>query len=269
MERALELKSVGNARELGGIPIGDKTVKHNRLLRTASLIEASEEDKNALREKYHVTYVVDLRMSLELGMCPDPVIPGIENLFLPVFEAEDFPGFNEDMAKILTDPNTDRFELMKTAYELGSMNDELYVSFLFEERGKKAYRTFFEYLDKLGDDEAILWHCTDGKDRTGIAAMLVLTALGADRDVIMSDYMLTNEYNKEKIAAARAGLESVPMDTELKDTLLFGAGAVYEAYMNNALLEMEKVCGSPAGYLEKELGINSKKCDEFRRKFLD
>ena len=38
-----------------------------------------------------------------------------------------------------------------------------------------------------------MFHCTAGKDRTGIAAALVLLALGVSRDVVQADYLLTNE----------------------------------------------------------------------------
>lgn len=269
MEKSLKITSVGNARELGGIFADGKTIKHNRLLRTASLAALSLEDCSVLESFYRVASVVDFRMSLERRAAADPEIPGAKHFPLPVLEAEDFPGFNEETAKMLTDPKTDRFALMKNASDLGMLSDRLYVDFLFSARGKAAYRSFFKCLLELPEDCAILWHCTDGKDRTGIASMLLLTALNADRETILSDYMLTNEYNAEKLVAVREGLEHSPFSEEMKELMMFGAGAVYEKYMENALCALEEHYGSPMGYLEQELGVGTSECDELRRKFLE
>ena len=81
MKRSIEFNSVGNARELGGIRIGDKTIKKGALIRTASLAGISSEEKTILEEKYQVAYVVDLRMSLEKNVSPDVALSGAENIF--------------------------------------------------------------------------------------------------------------------------------------------------------------------------------------------
>jgi len=54
----------------------------------------------------------------------------------------------------------------------------------------------FDRLLTLGTDEAILFHCAAGKDRTGVGAALILYALGVDENVIYQDYELTNLYRK-------------------------------------------------------------------------
>lgn len=269
MEHKLRLASVGNARELGGFHANGKTVRHGLLLRTASLAALSAEDAQALERVYRVAAVVDLRMSLEQKQSPDPTIPGAENIFLPVLEAEDFPGFDENVAKILTDPNADRLALMKRAHEMGMLSDRLYVDFLFSERGKAAYRALFRCLLELPEGCSILWHCTDGKDRTGVASMLILSALGAERQTVLADYMLTNAYNAEKLAAVRAGLERVPLTPELRELTLFGAGAVIERFMTGALNAMDERCGSVKAYLDRELGVGEAECRKLRRKFTE
>lgn len=269
MEYISILRSVGNARELGGYAVGGKTVKHGLLLRTASLAALSPEDRDSLENVYHVAAVVDFRMGMERELASDPEIPGAENYPLAVLEPEDYPGFDPELAKKLFDPGADRLEMMKIAYQMGTVSDRLYVDFLFSERGKAAYRAFFRLLLALGEGCAILWHCTDGKDRTGVASMLLLTALGASRETVLADYLLTNEYNAQKLAAARAGLEHAPLTPELRELALFGAGAVEEKYMLNALNAMDGRCGSAEGYLARELGIGKSECGELRRKFLE
>lgn len=269
MEHALKLTSVGNARELGGFAAGGKTVKHGVLLRTASLAALSPEDKSILETTYRVATVVDLRMSVERELSPDPVISGAENVFLPVLEMADYPGYDPELAKRFFAPDADRLAMMKTAVELGMLSDRLYVDFLFSERGKTAYRGLFRALLELPEGRAILWHCADGKDRTGVAAMLILTALGAANQTILEDYLLTNAYNAEKLAVVRAGLERAPMTPELREMILFSSGAVHERFMTNALDAMTERCGSPEGYLARELGVGAAECDALRQKYLE
>ena len=270
MKQTLNLTSIGNARELGGYRTADgRTVKHCVLLRTSALASLSQEDRNTLETRYHVAVVADFRMSAERRHSPDPVLSGADNLHLSVMELEDYPGYTPELAKLLSDPNANRFELIRIGYEMGTLSDHLYVDFLFSERGKQAYRTFFQRLLSLPEDRAILWHCTDGKDRTGIAAMLILTALGVDRDTILEDYLLTNEYNAEKLKKVRVGLEHAPLSPELKELALFGAGAVMEQFMTNALDAMDERCGSPEGYLEQVLGVGAAEREALRLRFLE
>ena len=60
--------------------------------------------------------------------------------------------------------------------------------------GNPAYHELFRLLEE--HRVPLLFHCTCGKDRTGIAAMLVLLALGVSREDAIADYMLTNVYRK-------------------------------------------------------------------------
>ncbi len=57
-------------------------------------------------------------------------------------------------------------------------------------------------------ERAVLWHCTGGKDRTGLAAMLILSALGVDEETVVKDYLLTNEFNAQRIAGTKQYLRA-------------------------------------------------------------
>lgn len=265
MKQSLHLKSVGNARELGGYAAGGKIVRHGLLLRTAVLSSLSPEDQATLTTDYHLATMVDFRMRMEREQLPEPVIPGVENRFLSVIEE---PEYTPKMAE-LVQREEDRFQRLKEACESGMLNDGLYVNFLFSEQGKAGYRAFFDCLLALPEGRSCLWHCTDGKDRTGVAAMLILTALGADRDTIMEDYLLTNEYNAKRIAAVRDGLETMLPTKELQELALFGSGAVFERYMVNALKAMDERCGSAMGYLIRVLGLDETKLGLLRDIFLE
>lgn len=268
MEHSIGLSHVGSARELGGYAVGGKTVRSGLLLRTADLAEAAAEDLERLEKTYHVAAVVDFRMSVERALRADPALPGAENHPLPVMEPADFEGFDDEAMAAFLDPNGDRLAMMKQSVELGLLSNTLYADFLRSERGKAAYRAFFRLLLDLPENRAILWHCTDGKDRTGLAAMLLLTALGASWETVMEDYLLTNVWNEKKLAAARAWVEHSALEPELREMVLFGVGGVAEIYMNNARKALEEDYGSVEGYLAQALGVGEDERAILRGKFL-
>lgn len=268
LKQAIYLPGIGNARELGGYAAGDKHIRPGLLLRTAALNNAMPETINKLTDEYRLQTVIDFRMSGERGAVPDPEIPGAENIHLPVIEIKDYPPTDPKMLEEY-EKGGDRMKMFEMSYEAGMLGPDQYLDFLLGERGKRAYREFFRILLESNPDKgAILWHCTDGKDRTGCAAMLLLTALGASRETIIADYMLTNEYNAAQIEAVRQKTAAYPMPPEKLDALLFMSGAVVERYMTNAIDTLNKKYGSVEGYLREELNVDEAAVMRLREKYL-
>ena len=67
------------------------------------------------------------------------------------------------------------------------------------ERGKQFFE---EVVASAKEGKAVLWHCTAGKDRTGIEAMLLMAALGCDYSTILNEFLQTNVYYEEKAQAS-------------------------------------------------------------------
>ena len=263
------LPGVANARELGGIQIGSRRVKSGLLIRTGQLTQACPEALGALQTRYRVQTVVDFRMSAEHQALPDPVIPGAKKLHLPPVEMEDMLlGVDPALVEKYGNPNMDRMTLFTVSYENGMLSDRLYEKFLLSDRGKRAWRTFFEALLALEEGRAILWHCTDGKDRTGCAAMLTLFALGAEEGVVMRDYLLTNEYNALRLNAIRQKILPLGWPEEKVTALLFMSGGVAKAYMTNAIRALLADYGSVLAYLKQELGVGNAEIAALRQMFL-
>ena len=61
------------------------------------------------------------------------------------------------------------------AENLGIFGENMYITFLENAVGQQGYKEFLEILVKAKG--AVLWHCTSGKDRTGLAAMFILYVL--------------------------------------------------------------------------------------------
>ncbi len=278
------MTAIQNARELGGYPTSDgRTVKRGVLLRTAKPSAGNEADFKRLTEVYHLAKMIDLRSEQEINGSPelavfthttepdpDPVLDGVENIHLPILDLDAMMRSN---AELLNDEESmkdlDIVKMLSISIKAGFINDELYFGFLDEEKGRNGYSRMFRELLSLGEGEAVLFHCTQGKDRTGVAAMLILSALGVDEDVIIRDYLLTNDFNSERIEKERMMLIAtgkVPEDQI--DTFLMAMDRVNEKTMTNVIAHLKERCGSVVDYIKNKLGVTDSELEALRDKFL-
>ena len=170
----IPLQSVQNARHLGGYPTkNNRIVKYNTILRTGELTSLSNVDKYLLVHEYRLAHIIDLRDEIEVADSPDPVIEGVQYHHLVVWPRE------VRIRNSLESANNAEFI---TNY---------YTSFALEPAAIKAFKTMFEVLaeNKTG---SVLIHCVHGKDRSGVAAALILSALEVEWKVIEQEYLLSN-----------------------------------------------------------------------------
>jgi len=270
--QSIGLVGVGNARELGGYAAEDgRIVKRGAFLRTAALANATEEDIQRLREIYRLSVVIDLRMTSEVEGTPDPEIDGVRNLHLGIMDeaamAEKRQSMRpEDVEGLDLNNTVDR---LKMAIRLGIISDQMYIEFLSGEPGKAGYARMFRELLALPDGESLLFHCTQGKDRTGCAAMLILSALGVDEETIIADFLLTNIFNARLIESERQMLADQGIDGDEQEIYLRAMDKVEPQYMVNALDWMKANYGSALGYIQTELGVTDDEIEALRNKFLE
>ena len=269
--QTISMTGIGNARELGGYRTDDgRRVKRGVLLRTAALANASEEDIKRLVDDYGLATVIDFRMTMENANAPDPDIPGVDNVSIHIMDEDAIKKKNADdkqdsLSNIdLNDP----ISKLDLAIKLGIVSDRMYIDFLSSDVGKAGYKEFFEELKKLPEGRSLLFHCTQGKDRTGCGAMLILSALGVPEETIMKDYLLTNEFNAEKIAGERKLLESRGIEEGKYDLYMMGMDEVFPEMMTNTLDWIKDEYGSPVAYIKKELGVSDADIDALKDKFL-
>lgn len=255
-KQTLELKTIPNARELGGYQTKDgKTVRRGVLIRTGVLTDASAEEINSLIQDYHLSAIIDMRASYELAEEPEPQFDGIAQYNFRIMDEQMMAGRAAAVSDILTDPNVDPIKRMMSILEAGVISDQMYVEFLQGETGKAGFRDFFRVLLETPEGNAVLWHCTNGKDRTGVAAMLLLGVLNVDEETIMADFMLTNEFFEAEISGMRKQLESFIQDKALLEELLVINRGVYAPYMQNAIDYIKSNYGDIPGYVKSELGL--------------
>ena len=267
--QSIGLSGVGNARELGGYSTTDgHTVKHGVFLRTAALANATSQDIAKLQDTYHLAVVVDLRMTLEVQGAPDPEIPDAKNLHLRIIDEQAMQKSIADAQKEGLDLSN-KLDLLKAAIKSGILNDQMYINFLSGKQGKESYGIMFQEILALPEGRSLLFHCTQGKDRTGCAAMLILSALGVDENTIIDDFMLTNTFNAALIESERKMLTEQGYSGEELDTLMKAMDEVDPQYMTNALDWMKGNYGSVIGYITQELGITDEQIHTLRAKYLE
>jgi len=125
-----------------------------------------------------ITTIFDLRSDTEIAKydAATPQIVGITVLHIPVFAKEDYSP--ERMAQ--------RFQLYASGKTEAFM--QLYSEIL--DAGGPAFGAILRHVRDSPND-AFIFHCTAGKDRTGIAAALLLLLAGVSSDAISCDYALT------------------------------------------------------------------------------
>jgi len=265
LKQSIPISSVRNARELGGYITSDgKRVKSGLLLRTAKLYGISDDDVEIITSKYNLGDIIDLRFDMEIQYETDRDIDGVVYHQLDVMDLSGFDTANmPDMATL------DYKKLVAMMDAFGMTDGSMYIGFLENEKGKQGYREFFRILLNASPDRAVLWHCTGGKDRTGLGAMLILSALGVDEETIISDYLLTNTYNEKTIIGLNQALKQKGFDDEFihKASLVFDA--VDESFMRKAIAFLKKKYGSVLGYIHDGLSINQEEVNSLKEKYLE
>ena len=266
LKQSIPVNSIKNARELGGYITSDgKTVKNGVLLRSASLNGASGEDIRLLRDKYRLQHIIDFRMEMELKNSADPMIDGAQYHHLNVIDmAQMIPDGAPEVDISALDPA----QIAEITIESGMLNENMYIGFLNCDTGKKAFSEFLRILLYSDPDRAVLWHCTSGKDRTGLAAMLLLSALGADEELIVRDFLLTNVYYADRIEGTKQFLKTKGCDDAFTEQALLVFDAVDERFMRNAIGFLKKEYGSVVGYIRGGLKLSQDEIDSLKEKYL-
>ena len=191
MSRLVPFQKLNNVRDLGGMKTADgRRIQTGRLIRSGHLSSLLPEDADTLRRL--ASRVVDFRTPGEREESPDTVVDGIEYTSLPVLDTltagvtREKDADKQVFIKYLTRPN-EALEYMCSLYQLFAQSNAV-----------RQYASFLKIL-RDGSSKAILWHCTAGKDRAGIASALIEEVLGVPREEIIADYLATNQYLEQEL----------------------------------------------------------------------
>ena len=255
------ITSAHNARQLGGYRIDKKSVKENLLLRTAKISELSEADSILLCEKYKVQCVYDFRGKEESLSAPD-VVPG-KARYLSL--ALSFSG-GESQLNVKLESEEQMIGMLLQYAEhpsVQAMCTSMYDIIFFEEASQEVYRQFFADLLTVDPEEgAVLWHCTQGKDRAGCASAMLLAALGADRELIMADFILSKDYYDPMVSQIKTETEA---QKTVINTLISANPEIFKATLD----KVDARYGSLSNYLTACIGVTPEMMDVLRDRYLE
>lgn len=254
-------KKVKNLRDLGGIPAEDgKRIKPGLLYRSAYLCKLPSERAEHFCGNRNISAVIDLRSPSELADNAENLPSDVKYIHLPPLNDSQNPSINkENRLPVLK-------SIMKKEGGARKYLSDTYRVMVTQEQSLEAFENLIRLLLEEKDG-AVLWHCTQGKDRTGIAAATVLMALGVDREEIMRDYMRTNRSCRIKNALIYLGVTLVTLSVHKAHSLnLLLTSKKY--YMQAAFDEIDRSFGGTEGFLKQGLGLSDEDITNLRSIYL-
>lgn len=237
-ERHLPMAGGYNFRDLGGYKNKEgKYVKWGKIFRSDDLYHLTSEDLNYLAN-IPVKSVVDFRSAEEVKKAPDKV-----------------PSSAKEYAYSITPGNLDIQQDISsfTAEAIDSVMMSINRMLVTDPSIIKLYKDFFALLQDQ-NDVPLLFHCTAGKDRTGMGAALILYALGVDEETIFQDYLASNFYLDDKYAQLKQDYPEMASMFEVK-----------RDFLQSGIEQIKKDHGSVENYLKNSLNVD---LDKFKEMYL-
>jgi protein-tyrosine phosphatase len=241
--RQFDFEKIVNFRDLGGIKTMDgRTVKWGKIFRSDNLskLKTSEFEKfNDL----NIKSVVDLRTDHEIKGKEDHLPPGVKYAHSPT--VKDNEG---ELAllrkKVINGEISEQQAIDKT---IGFYHDAVTVNLA----------SLPGIIGQIAaSSDPVLYHCSAGKDRTGIVSALILSILNVDRETIMQEYLMSNYYRKRKtekmLGKAKLG-KIIKPKLDLKAIEVFMS--VDKAFLNAFFEVVDKEYGGTDAFIQNQLGI--------------
>lgn len=263
----IAFEKLHNTRDLGQFTTAEgQKIKPRRLLRSGSLNDLNLEDRAILQNDYQLRTVVDFRTQTERDGEPDSKIAHVEYHWIPILD-ESTIGISQEECSTMDGMSQLAAFLMQDNFDVKQYMMQTYRQLVASEHCRTQYRKFFDVLLDASDEGALLWHCSAGKDRAGIASVLVLYALGVDPAVIEEDYLATNTFYTDALNKLIAVLTD---KAGTKDIIpkVYDFFSVAPEYLDTVLSVIRTEFGGMDAFLEQEMGLTPERRQALKEKFL-
>jgi len=257
------LQGATNTRDLGGIATSNgRTVRFGTVFRADAMNKLTDADV-ARFAGMGLRTAVDFRGTSEIAASGADRLPaGAIGVHAPALDESTGDLATMISAMLATGDNAGLAELLGDGKGY-AMNVEGGASMATSAQSRKS---FAETLRRLADPRQVplLYHCTAGKDRTGMMTALLLTTLGVPRTTVTADYMASNDYRRAGNEATYAYLRSKGIDVELIRPVMEQSPAYVDAFLDT----IQREYGSIDRYLAKGLGLDRHTVDRLRANLL-
>jgi protein-tyrosine phosphatase len=243
-ERVVRLYGASNFRDLGGYETTDnRRVRWGSIFRSAALNGLDDRDQPLL-SGLNIAAIYDLRSTSERAAEPTRWPWRRRPVLATVPYEMDISQFASGLG---SNPTPEGARALMTAFYPRIVDSH-----------KQQFTQVFEQLLSLRRGRAFVFHCTAGKDRTGVATALVLTALGVPRDTILQDFELSNEHYRGRIQSGEQSQSAAtnPLSRLPPDVMAVFMG-VDRVYLEAFFASVETTYGSVDAYLAQELGVDA------------
>ena len=242
--RHISFSQVINFRDIGGLQTSEgKTIKWGKIFRSDNLSGLKKNEFQKFND-LGIESVYDLRTESEIKDKEDRLPETVRYIHFPTVK-----------------DNGDLLTQLKGKVINGEISEEESIKLtldLYRGSVTENLPAFRELTDKiLNSDKPVLYHCSAGKDRTGIITALILSILKVDRQTILNEYLLSNYYRSTKIEKmlGKAKLAKV-IKPHLNLKVIENFMKVDARYLNATFEIIDQKYGGMDKFIKNELGIN-------------
>ena len=242
-----------------------RKIKDNILIRSSKLHKLSKRKHDKFLKDYNITTVIDLRTKVEVEESQPYEFPvDVDYYHIPVLSHTHFGVTHEKkMRKVIFKES----KKMNEAVDFYNYMANMYTSIVFEDYSKQQFKKFFDVL--LNKKEGnVVYYCNGGKDRTGMASLFVLTALGVSNEDILNDYSMSDYLNRHHNRLMHLLIKLLIPYKRFKKLLISLLYAKRE-YLEKTIIAIEEKYGSVLNYLSVELGLDETRCNELKKIYLE
>ena len=233
----ISIESVSNFRD---VSIGSK-MKKNLLFRCAKLSTLNDRDICVL-ENLNPHAIIDFRDPKEIKKAPDNLSAKLLKKYINLPISASTLSRMAAQKEIDGDSVESYEKVMEDSYRMYINNH------------KVVWTKFFEILLK-SNKLPIIFHCSAGKDRTGIASFMIQSIFKNPMDLIFENYLISNDLLTIKAATAEQSTNSSNQDSLVTKNMLTTLGKVQQSYLNAAIDEIDKKYSSLENYFISQLGL--------------
>lgn len=237
------------------------------MFRSGRIDKLSNKKIKEFLEQYNIKTIIDLRTQMEVQESKHFQYPTyVDYYHIPVLNKQFFgiTHENNSMAKVMLSQK-------HRITECGSGEEymiSMYENIVFDKISQRHFKTLFDILCQ-DHDGAILYHCTGGKDRTGITTLFLYTLLGVSEEDILNDFASSDIFNASYNRKREVAINIFMPTSKRTKALLIALLHAKRQYLEKTIDKIKEGYGSVLNFLFEEIKITKEMQEKLKENFLE